>query len=156
MRRFWFDRVERVEINSEPNKRLPLTRSLASRGAGTETGKAGLDSLEGLGVVRGLPKACAFGTEQILVKHSLTIDAKWLTERARQNVLNAAGGAAAAKRGTPARGTRPTAADFPRFGPWMMRNVPRKKENQGVSRLGWLLLWVVDRKVANHKILKKS
>ena len=83
MRRLGIDRVERVErgeiLTPSLTKRLTLTRSLASRLKGTETGKAGL------GAVRGLPKACAFGTGQILVKHSLTIDAggRW----ARQNFL---------------------------------------------------------------------
>ena len=63
VRRLWINRVERGErgeiLTPSLTKRLTLTRSLASRLKGTETGKAGLDSLEGLGTVRGLPKACA-------------------------------------------------------------------------------------------------
>ena len=73
MRRFWFDRVERVEILTPSlTKRLTFTRSLASRRVGMETGKTGL---EGLVAVRGLPKACAFGTEQIWPSTEETIDA---------------------------------------------------------------------------------
>ena len=68
----------RVEINSEPNKRLPLTRSLASRRAGTIIAAGGAAAARRGTGGEGYQKLARESTGQILVKHSLTINAKWL------------------------------------------------------------------------------
>ena len=58
-RRFWVRMICEVgmDFNSEPNKKLPLTRPLASRGAGTGFGGRGEPKVTGGGAPRSPAKA---------------------------------------------------------------------------------------------------
>ena len=79
VRKHWIDRVERGEILTPSlTKRLTLTRSLASRRAGTIIAAGGAAAARRGTGGEGYQKLARESTGQILVKHSLTIDAKWL------------------------------------------------------------------------------